>query len=110
DYCHNRVPHSIRRSARWRGGPSHYGIIAASGAAGLSVCARVRPPARRDFPRAAGIGEAPMHEITVHSPRMILTWIMHDMACFCTSVELACAGDPPSWIGVRQLAVQRLCG
>jgi hypothetical protein len=27
---------------------------------------------------------------------------------FCTSLRLACADDPSVWIGVRQLAVQRV--
>jgi hypothetical protein len=39
-----------------------------------------------------------------------LTVIMHDVARFCTSGERARASYPTGWIGVRQLAVQRVWG
>jgi hypothetical protein len=39
-----------------------------------------------------------------------LAVIMHDVAYFCTSGERARAGYPTGWIGVRQLAVQRVWG
>jgi hypothetical protein len=39
-----------------------------------------------------------------------LAAIMHHVARFCTSVEWVRAGDPTGWIGVRQLAVQRVWG
>jgi len=37
-----------------------------------------------------------------------LARIMHHAERFCTSFQLACAGDPSVWIGVRPLAVQRV--
>jgi hypothetical protein len=40
----------------------------------------------------------------------LLAWIMHHVARFCTSGEWVRAGDPTGWIGVRQLAVQRVWG
>ena|SRR5271170_3575116 len=45
-----------------------------------------------------------------YSTYRILAVIMHDVARFCTSGERARAGDPTGWIGVRQLAVQRVWG
>ena len=40
--------------------------------------------------------------------RTQLTRIMHHAERFCRSGRQSCAGDPSVWIGVRQLAVQRV--
>jgi hypothetical protein len=44
------------------------------------------------------------------SARPLLTAIMHHEGRFCVLVGGARVGDPSGWIGVRQLAVQRVWG
>jgi hypothetical protein len=62
---------------------------------------------------ASGVAISLFHRARAAVGRARFVWlslarIMHQAERFCTSGRRSCACDPPVWIGVRQLGVQRV--